>query len=95
MRLYTPARLRYRVEMAAVRVTLSIDENLLRALRISAARHGKRDSELVEEALREHFGFGVIERIQEQSPFKDMDEDELMELVNAEVHAMRAERDAR
>lgn len=81
--------------MAATRVTLSIEEGLLRSTRIAAARAGKRDSEIVEEALREYLGFGIVERIQERSEFKDTDPDEVMELVYAEIHAMRAERRAK
>jgi hypothetical protein len=75
--------------MAKTRVTLSLDDDVLRSVRISAARKGKRDSEVVEDALREYLGFGVIERIRAQSEFTHLSEDEVMELVNAEVHAYR------
>lgn len=75
--------------MAKTRVTLSLDDDVLRSVRISAARKGKRDSEVVEDALREYLGFGVIERIRAKSTFTHLSDDEVMELVNAEVHAYR------
>ena len=75
--------------MAKTRVTLSIDDEVLRSARIAAARKGKRDSELVEDALRDYLGFGVIERIREKSAFKHLSEDEVMEIVYAEIHASR------
>ena len=75
--------------MAKTRVTLSIDDEVLRSARIAAARKGKRDSELVEDALRDYLGFGVIERIREKSAFKHLSEDEVIEIVYAEIHASR------
>jgi plasmid stability protein len=47
--------------MARVKTTLSIDETLIRRVRVRAARTGKPDSSVMEEALRE--GLGVIERL--------------------------------
>jgi metal-responsive CopG/Arc/MetJ family transcriptional regulator len=38
--------------MAKERTTLSIDADILRATRVAAARTGRRDSEVVEDALR-------------------------------------------
>ena len=81
--------MRYGVVMTKTRVTLSIDDDVLRAARISAARKGKRDSEVVEDALRDYLGFGVIERIQEKSEFKHLSEEAVMEIVYAELHASR------
>ena len=75
--------------MAKTRVTLSIDDDVLRSARIAAARAGKRDSELVEDALCDYLGFGVIKQIQEKSEFKHLSEEEVMEIVYAELHASR------
>jgi hypothetical protein len=38
--------------MSKVRTTLTIEEDVLRAVRVRAARLGKRDSEVIEQALR-------------------------------------------
>ena len=80
--------------MAKTRVTLSIDDDVLRSARISAARKGKRDSELVEDALRDYLGFGVIQRIQEKSEFKHLSEEAVEALIESEVYAPRAEQRA-
>jgi hypothetical protein len=58
-------------------------------MRVHAARKGKRDSDVVEEALREYLGLAVIDRIRSRS---DLDEDKAMRLAYEELHAMRRER---
>ena len=75
--------------MARAKATIYLDPEVLRATRVRAARTGKRDSDVVEDALREHLGLAVTDRI--RSRF-DLDEDEAMRLANEEVHAMRRER---
>lgn len=70
------------------RATYSLDPALLRAARIAAARQGKRESELVEEALRSYLGIGVLEQIWAQHP-GDLDGDGALELAVAEQHAAR------
>lgn len=42
------------------KTTVYIDDDLLRAARVTAARSGKRDSQVVEEALRAHLGFELL-----------------------------------
>ena len=44
--------------MQKTRATLIVDEDIMRAVRIQAARTGKRDSEVIEESLRRDLGFG-------------------------------------
>ena len=73
------------------KVTFYLPEDLLRAARVRAARTDKRDSDVVEEALRSYLGFDLIERVRARS---DLTEDEAMELAISEIHAMRAERRA-
>ncbi|MGE4426893.1 MAG: hypothetical protein AB7G37_10625 [Solirubrobacteraceae bacterium] len=76
--------------MSKVRTTLTIDEGVLRAVKIRAARTGRRDSELIEESLRRDLGLGVIEEIWSHN---DMDEDEAMTLaLEAQEAARRAAR---
>jgi hypothetical protein len=75
--------------MARTKATVYLDPEVLRATRIRAARTGKRDSDVVEDALREYLGLAVIDRI--RSRF-DLEEEEAMRIANAELHAMRRER---
>jgi hypothetical protein len=51
--------------MARLKTTLSIDEALMRRVRVRAARTGRRDSDVLEEALGA--GLGVIERIRSKA----------------------------
>jgi hypothetical protein len=73
------------------KVTFYLDEDVLRAARVRAARSDRRDSEIVEEALRAYLGFDVVERVWARS---DLNEDEALELALSEVHAMRDEKSA-
>jgi Arc/MetJ family transcription regulator len=45
------------------RTTLTIDEEVMRAVRIRAARTGKGDSEVIEEALRRELGLDLLDRL--------------------------------
>jgi hypothetical protein len=79
--------------MAKARIKVSLDEKVLRALRAKAARTGRRDSEIIEEALRRDLGFELLlDRIRERA---DMDEDEAMRLAVDEQHEARRARRAR
>lgn len=50
--------------MARRKTTVYIDETLLRAAKVAAARSGKREYEVFEDALREHLGLAsAVERI--------------------------------
>jgi hypothetical protein len=49
--------------MAKVRTTLTVDEEVLRAVKIRGARSGKGDSEVIEEALRRDFGLDLLDRL--------------------------------
>lgn len=70
--------------MAKTKTTLSIDERLLRQVRIRAARSGKTQSEVLEVALRE--GLGIIDRIRSKAR---LTEDEAFELATEVVHEVR------
>ena len=48
--------------MAKTRTTLTLDEETLRAVKIRAARTGKGESEVMEEAIRQSLGIGFLER---------------------------------
>ena len=68
------------------KVTFYISEDVLRAAKVSAARTDRRDSEVVEKALREYLGFDVLERVWARS---ELGEKEAMDLAVSEVHAAR------
>jgi gamma-glutamyl:cysteine ligase YbdK (ATP-grasp superfamily) len=78
--------------MPKARTTLTVDEEVLRAVRIKAARTGKRDSEVIEESLRRDLGFDELEQI--WARVKPAPEKEGLDLAVAEQHEMRRERRA-
>jgi len=49
--------------MAKVRTTLTLDQEVLRAVKVRAARSGKGDSAVIEEALRRDLGLDRLERL--------------------------------
>ena len=73
------------------KVTLYVDEDVMRAARVRAARTDKRDSEVVEDALRAYLGFDVLASVWARS---NLGEDEAMRLAVEETRAARAEKRA-
>ena len=74
--------------MAKVRTTLTIDEDVLRQMRICAARAGKGDSEVIEEALRRDLGITLLERLWAKS---DLSPEQAMDLaLEGQQHTRRA-----
>jgi hypothetical protein len=72
--------------MAKVRTTLTIDEGVLRAVKIRAARTGRGDSQVIEDALRRELGFDVLERLWQRG---DLAGDEAAELAVEAQHNTR------
>jgi hypothetical protein len=64
--------------MTKTRTTLTIDEEVLRAVKVRAARSGKGESEVIEEAVRRDLGFDLMERLWTRN---DMSEEGAMELA--------------
>jgi hypothetical protein len=75
--------------MPQSRTTFSLDSRVLRAARIAAARTGKRDSEIVEEALRSYLGLDVVAAVRERAA---MGAEVAERLAYTELHASRAAR---
>ncbi len=71
------------------KLTVYLDPDIARAAKVRAARLDKRDSEVIEDALRAHLGIAALDEAQRLSTVA---EDEALELANAEVHAVRRER---
>jgi hypothetical protein len=59
--------------MSKVRTTLTIDEGVLKAVRIRAARLGRGDSEVIEESLRRDLGLDLLERLWERNTLSEAD----------------------
>lgn len=71
-----------------------IDEALLREAKVAAARSGRPEYEIFEEALRRHLGFGeVVERIWSKIPGNaGVSETEADRIAAEELAAYRSER---
>jgi hypothetical protein len=59
--------------MRKVRTTLTIDEDVLRAVKVRAARSGMGDSEVIEEALRRELGLDLLERLWQRDGLSEAD----------------------
>ena len=73
--------------MTKVRTTLTIDEQVLRAVKVRAARTGKGDSEVIEEALRRELGLDLLDRLWQRN---QLPEREATELAVSAQHATRS-----
>lgn len=78
--------------MAKTKTTIYIDADVLRAARILAARSGRRDSDVVEEALREYAGLAVVDRVRSRN--RDLSAEDALALAYEELNATRRERQA-
>lgn len=76
--------------MTRRKITLYLDDELLRAVAERAARSGCQENDIVEEALRRYIRLeAVVRRIQSRG---DLDEDESVVVAYDELGALRAER---
>ena len=75
--------------MSKTRTTVTLDEDVIRAVKIKAARSGRRDSEVIEESLRRDLGLDALEEI--WARVRPAPEAEGAELAASELHAMRRE----
>jgi Ribbon-helix-helix protein, copG family len=74
--------------MPKARTTVTLDERVLRAVRVEAARTGRRDSEVIEDALRRDLGLDLLARIWESA---DLGEEEALRIaVDAQHESRRA-----
>lgn len=75
--------------MGRVRTTVTLDEEVLRAVKVRAARTGKGDSEVIEEALRRDLGFDVLDRLWARN---DLPEEQAQKLAMEAQQAARRRR---
>jgi gamma-glutamyl:cysteine ligase YbdK (ATP-grasp superfamily) len=78
--------------MSKTRTTVTLDEDVFRAVKIKAARTGKRDSEVIEESLRRDLGLDALAQL--WAKVTPAPEDEGMKLAYDELHSMREEKRA-
>lgn len=72
--------------MSKTRTTLTIDEQVLRAVKVRAARTGRAESEIIEEAVRRDLGLDLLERLWERN---GLSEDAAMRLAIEAQEATR------
>jgi hypothetical protein len=75
--------------MTKVRTTLTIEEEVLRWVKVRAARQGKGDSEVIEESLRRDLGLELLERLWERNR---LDEADAVALAVEAQHSTRRRR---
>jgi hypothetical protein len=75
--------------MARQKVTLYLDPDVLRSLRVAAARRGVKDSDLVEEAVKEHVGLAAWERMWAETAKLGLTEDEALAIALEAQHTGR------
>lgn len=74
--------------MPKTRTTLTIDEDVLRAIKVRAARTGKGESEVIESAIRRDLGLDLMDRLWARN---DLSEQEAMDLaIDAQKAARRS-----
>lgn len=72
--------------MVRKKTTVYIEDHLLRGARVVAARSGKKDYEVFEEALKGYLGLEALEGAWGRS---DLTEEEALELAYRELHLDR------
>jgi hypothetical protein len=72
--------------MTKVRTTVTIDPEVLRAVKVRAARLGKGDSDVIGEALRRDLGLDLLDRLWAAN---DLDEDAALTLAVEAQHQAR------
>lgn len=59
--------------MSKMRTTVTVDRDVLRAVKLRAAHTGKGESEVIEEALRRELGLDLFERLWQQNQLSEKD----------------------
>ena len=75
--------------MAKVRTTVTINEDVLKLVKVRAARLGKGDSEVIEESLRRDLGLDLLDRLWSKNK---MSEGQAMRLAVEAQHSTRRRR---
>lgn len=76
--------------MARKKTTVYVDEDVLRAAKVYAARKDLRDSDVFETALRKYLGLDLFEAVWQRNA--DLDPEDATDLAYGELDAARRER---
>ncbi len=68
------------------KTTVYLEEGLLRALKVAAARSGQREYQVVEQALRAHLGVELQDKVGSRS---SLSEKQALALAYGELHRSR------
>ena len=80
----------YNADMAKEKLTVYLSPDIARSMRVSAARRGIKDSDLIEEALEEWLGIAASARSWARNA--DLTEEQAMELALEAQREVREER---
>jgi len=72
--------------MPKTRTTVTLDEEVLRAVKVRAARTGKGDSEVIEDAVRQHLGLDLLDQLWARNA---LNESEALDLAVEAQHKTR------
>jgi len=72
--------------MARKKTTIYVEDTLLRAAKVLAARTGKKEYEVFEDALRGHLGLGALQTVWSRNKLTDKN---ALEVAYREIHASR------
>jgi len=75
--------------MPKVRTTVTLDDEVLRWVKVRGARQGKGDSEVIEESLRRDLGLDLLQGLWQTN---QMEEDEAMRIALEAQHSTRRSR---
>lgn len=75
--------------MSKVRTTVTLDEEVLKWVKVRAARMGKGDSEVIEDSLRRDLGLELLDRLWSKN---QMTEDQALQLAVEAQHSTRPRR---
>ena len=73
--------------MAKTKITVYLEDDVLRGARVMAARTGKKDYEVFEDALRAYLGMEALDRARASA---DLSEEAALALAVDEVHRFRS-----
>jgi hypothetical protein len=79
--------------MARRKTTVYVDEDILKAAKVYAARKDMRDSEVFENALRSYLGIDLLNSVWEHN--RDFEPEEAERLAYEALEAARVERGSR
>lgn len=75
--------------MSKIRTTVTLDEEVLKWVKVRAARMGKGDSEVIEDSLRRDLGLELLDRLWSRN---QMPEDQAARLAVEAQHSTRPRR---